>query len=299
MATPPRGRAASSTALRSWPTARGVSGGLDLEHEGESVLGVVSPCNTLRSLESLISGEWCALSPLASQSRMRPPTTEVNMKALLIAIAVVSVVSFACSTSSDSSGEATASPTARSEARLVSATATPAAATSCPSPTACPQCPEPTACPASPTCPTCPECPTCPTCPTCPEPVVCPPALGCPQDTPCPSCPAPQDCEVYDLTGTPCPQCPDPYAALAAYLIAEGCAGAELNVELGELTGVDASEAKQFFNANCQGVALAKGSWLTSACAGAGIVSSTISASPEVQNAAKQAAMLAERYCQP
>lgn len=122
--------------------------------------------------------------------------------------------------------------------------------------------------------------------------MVCPPTLGCPQDTPCASCPTPQDCEVYDLTGTPCPQCPDPNAALAAHQLGDECAGAKLAVDLEGVTGVDASYFKEFFNQNCQGVVLAKGSGLTSACAVAGMW----------QNVpGKEAAVgiLVGRYCSP
>jgi len=122
------------------------------------------------------------------------------MKTLPLLIALVAVLSLACTTDTKVVYmQATPSPTPGNTAQQASLTSTVAA----PSPAACPTlaaCPTSTACPADIACPACPEvaaCPQCPTCPTCPEPVVCPAPITCPQDTPCPVTTAvtmPQEC---------------------------------------------------------------------------------------------------------
>jgi hypothetical protein len=98
-------------------------------------------------------------------------------------------------------------------------------------------------------------------------------------------CPAP----------TPCPQCPDATAALAQYQLSETCTGFKLNMELEQITGVNVGKSEPFFNENCQGVSLLRGSIYAEACASAGLVSG----GGFGQSAAIQAAALLGQYCIP
>jgi hypothetical protein len=90
--------------------------------------------------------------------------------------------------------------------------------------------------------------------------------------------------------------------SLTSYLLQEECTAAKLNIELGEITGVDMTPVEQFFAENCQGVQLLGGSPLGRICADVGMLqgASVVPGVPtELLIAAQKAAVLAGQYCVP